>query len=346
MKVNIKHEKKHGTNYRRKSNSKRVIWPCRFCHITFKSRYLRSKHEIIHGKEGSWSCEICDATFETKALFAKHHNIHRTRIIHKDKKSESEWNCKICDKQCKKKRLYYSHLVHKHPESAELVDLDLNLILKFVCHICGKRFSSNSNLRDHELIHKGKTVPCPVCDRLFITTHQMRRHMKTHANGKRPSTTKFNKPKSVCSYCGRVFSFAKNCKAHELTHKPKSQRPWQCEYEGCSAGFTLKSSLINHYNTHTGKREYCPYCEKGFSQKSALRTHIKTLHAQYKPYKCSYEGCNAAFSLKVSLKEHTVEHTGQFPFNCQWCQKGFKQKGNLKNHMQKRHGQSDTEYHQ
>ncbi len=349
-KVNIKPENKHKT-VAKKSDGKRA-WSCRFCDKIFTSRYLRSKHEVIHENQGLWACKLCDDTFDTKLLLLKHKAIHgiplNTRTGKKKlspQESAKEWTCQTCGRQCKKKRAYYTHLLHKHPESPELSEVDLNLILKFVCHMCGKKFTSRSGLQEHELIHKGKTVPCPDCGRLFLTMGKMRKHRNTHTDPKsRQNTAKLNKQKSVCSYCGRVFSFAKNCKAHELTHKPKSQLPFHCDYEGCSAAFTLKNSLLNHYNTHTGKREYCPFCEKGFSQKSALRTHIKTMHEHLKPYRCVFENCNAAFSLKVSLKEHMVEHTGQFPYICMWCQKGFKQKGNLKIHVQKRHEQNAAEY--
>ncbi len=323
----------------RKSDCKR-IWSCRVCDITFKSRGLLRRHKQIHGKRGFWSCRLCDATFKTKVLLNKHKTVHgeikKKSEAHNAEKvhKQTEWNCNVCGKQCKRKSLYYSHLVHKHPESTELAGLDLDQILKYVCHSCGKRFASSTSLSHHELIHKGKTVPCPDCKKLFISISVMRRHQNIHSSIKR-----YN-----CSYCGRMFSFSSSCKAHELTHKPKSQRPFQCSYEGCSAAFTLKAHLSVHWKTHMGVREYCPFCNKGFTQKSALRTHIKMMHEQYKPYTCSYEGCNAAFSRKVSLKEHTVEHTGQFPFECPWCYKGFKQKGNLKSHMNNKHGQTAPEY--
>ena len=47
--------------------------------------------------------------------------------------------------------------------------------------------------------------------------------------------------------------------------------------------------------------------------------------------------CNKSFKQKNSLKNHLKTHSGELPFKCKLCDKGFAQKGNMKSHIEKSH---------
>lgn len=49
-------------------------------------------------------------------------------------------------------------------------------------------------------------------------------------------------------------------------------------------------------------------------------------------YKCGYPGCGKILQKPWNLLDHVRMHEGVKPFTCQWCGKGFTQKGNLKKH--------------
>lgn len=49
-------------------------------------------------------------------------------------------------------------------------------------------------------------------------------------------------------------------------------------------------------------------------------------------YKCGYQGCGKVLQKPWNLLDHVRMHEGVKPYKCQWCGKGFTQKGNLKKH--------------
>ena len=49
-------------------------------------------------------------------------------------------------------------------------------------------------------------------------------------------------------------------------------------------------------------------------------------------YKCKYEDCDKELQKPWNLLDHVRMHEGVKPYLCQWCGKGFTQKGNLKKH--------------
>ena len=66
----------------------------------------------------------------------------------------------------------------------------------------------------------------------------------------------------------------------------------------CFRDFPREKSLQAHLRTHTGERPYnCDYpgCSKAFTQSGQLKTHQR-LHAGEKPFVCSEEGCNNRYT--------------------------------------------------
>ena len=49
-------------------------------------------------------------------------------------------------------------------------------------------------------------------------------------------------------------------------------------------------------------------------------------------YRCGYPKCGKTLQKPWNLLDHVRMHEGVKPFKCQWCGKGFTQKGNLKKH--------------
>nr|CAH7732183.1 unnamed protein product [Callosobruchus chinensis] len=76
---------------------------------------------------------------------------------------------------------------------------------------------------------------------------------------------------------------------------------------------------------------------------SDCKDTIITVNNCDKPYKCSYEGCNASFKKNALLNRHILKHTGERPYSCDiaGCNASFQQIFHLKRHKLSVHNQSE-----
>lgn len=80
---------------------------------------------------------------------------------------------------------------------------------------------------------------------------------------------------------------------------------------------------------HNYKRGNCPYCGKNFTQASLI-VHIRR-HTGENPYQC--DQCDKGFPRRQDLVVHQRKHTGEKPHMCTICGKSFSRANKLARHM-------------
>ncbi|XP_030598987.1 zinc finger protein GLIS3 [Archocentrus centrarchus] len=117
-----------------------------------------------------------------------------------------------------------------------------------------------------------------------------------------------------------------------------------CRWLRCSAVYDQKEELVRHIEKlHVDQRKAedftcywagCPRNFKPFNARYKLLIHMR-VHSGEKPNKCSFEGCNKAFSRLENLKIHLRSHTGEKPYLCQHpgCHKAFSNSSDRAKHQ-------------
>ncbi|XP_047468538.1 zinc finger protein 480-like [Penaeus chinensis] len=182
-----------------------------------------------------------------------------------------------------------------HKESLEDAQLKVKATLsRFVCEVCGKKFSHKSNINIHMRVHtKEKPYSCDICKKAFSQISDLTRHMRVHTK---------EKPYS-CDICDKAFTQKSDLGKHMRVHT--KEKPYNCEI--CKKAFSQINDLTRHMRVHTKEKPYsCEICDKAFTQKSDLAKHMR-VHTKEKPYSC--EICNKAISQKSNLVSHMRIHT-------------------------------------
>lgn len=118
-----------------------------------------------------------------------------------------------------------------------------------------------------------------------------------------------------------------------------------CKWVGCDGLYSEQDDLVRHIEkVHIDQRKAddlyicywkdCSRQRRAFNARYKLVIHMR-VHSGEKPNKCTFPGCNKAFSRLENLKIHMRSHTGEKPYLCQHigCPKAFSNSSDRAKHQ-------------
>ena len=167
--------------------------PCNICGKTFKTSNTLWSHTKTHSiREKKYKCPNCTKLFLTKTEVKFHIMVHTGEKPHKCPncenkfKSKSELNCHFkihFDEKphiCTKCQMPFKTLARRNKHFKVV-----HILNEFVsCQECGLKLKESS-LKNHFARHSSeKTIPCALCDKLFINSTMKNRHEIIHQDNK------------------------------------------------------------------------------------------------------------------------------------------------------------------
>lgn len=224
------------------------------------------------------------------------------------------WKCFPC-------QLYFtsSYAVQAHQASHQCLGMTME---SFSCQICLKKFFSESDLAEHNLIHlkiaynftADDLSSCMKCDLSFADPKRFRQHKAMHDLKKMPSQA----TQYPCSECGLVFIKKTTYESHLISHNApaRATRPPSRVTHSVPVVVPAFSDTANYKTpmqaTNNTERDFaCSLCIERFKSEDLLYDHRFAFHG-IPDERVACNTCSVKFRGPAALEEHIkVAHSSR-----------------------------------
>ena len=217
-----------------------VKFPCTSCDKSFKRKdYLAVHNSMVHDKD-KVSCQHCGIKFSTKTNLSRHIKTFHTSGV------EGGFICECCEEAFPSQRVLQIHVKKVHK--------------KFKCLECNSRFTTKTNLKEHE---KKISVECTDCNKKFCTKSLLKDHIKSEHDVNYGN---------ICNFCDESFSSKYRLKTHVQKRK-------LCMCEICGMQLCNERDKTLHIH-RLHKVRKCDFCGTTRTSLEFLNHHISLKHSE------------------------------------------------------------------
>lgn len=282
------------------------LCPILSCRVLFRNyNYFKAHMTTVHKDEFPFTCEECGKEFEQTTALNSHRNSHYkdTQHIQTDVlNSDTPMTCHICKERFRNNKELRAHKDKEH-----------EILRKFMCDICGKKYKRKENLKDHIFMAHERDpskdfFPCPTCGKALASQRSLRFHLRFAHTDAKPC---------VCEICGYSTKQLGNLAFH-MRNTHSDVRPYECEWPNCGKTFKDRQLWQRHSQRH-----------------ELLAGNIEKAKTYGPVLICKI--CEKGFCGKYNLEKHMVCHVNEFPLTCHLCNKGVKRISSLRRHLRTVH---------
>lgn len=237
----------------------------------------------------------CDATFSSESLRLRHAKRIHPPMVQNDALPVQNYLPPVQNYSSPVSKFPVHRLSFEKPVTKVQFNNSQNEEENFRCphEDCNAVFVEKSSMSRHMHSVHGALVKCPRegCDRFFKPANLDKHITSVHET----------EEKVQCTACEKWFSKVRIEKHFEIC-SGKTERTFQCTYEGCTASFTSQKGLSQHFKQRHGSLVKCPYedCDR-FVKEGYLSKHIKDIHVKVHCTVCDQQISNSNISLHMKI---------------------------------------------
>lgn len=323
---------------------------CSVCLKCFSAPSKLKRHVLIHSSLRPFCCELCPKAFRQLAHLKMHLSTHFPQrrkklkevipgntashnpsysldtvntLVNHSKPSKAQWTEEAGDLEKERKG---SENVYMEPfpknvkkrKSSNTAEKWAKSKVEHECPVCHKCFSAPSKLRRHCLIHTGqRPFQCSLCFRAFRQLSHLKAHHSVHTGPRKKLSSSLQMHRSIQPQpCPSRTSKAR---LKRFVHISLARK-----FRSAKQKVKMSAALLSPSPAAR------IMIDGNISETDAVRSSPDQEISCRQDYSCTV--CSKHFNAPSKLQRHILIHTGQRPFRCSVCFRGFRQKSHLKVH--------------